>query len=131
MTERIIKFVGAVVGTGVFGVFFGFIAALIGALIMRGRLFGFGGLAGALGGIIIGYPLGVLVGIFVIKKIFHYSGSMWLGIVGVVLGGAVTVGLAEPLNLNLNPGILFTLFFLLIPLLCIAGFRLKKVDTQQ
>jgi len=124
--KKIGRFIGAVIGAGIFGVFFGFIAALIGVLIMQGRLFGFGGLAGALGGIIIGYPVGVIIGIVVIKRVFHYQGSIWLGIVGVVLGGAITIGLAEPLNLNLNPNVLFTVFFLLVPVLCTAGFRLKK-----
>lgn len=125
-TRKIVQFIGTVIGTGIFGVFFGFVAALIGALIMQGQLFGFGGLAGALIGIIIGYPVGVIIGIIVVKRIFHYRGSILLGIVGVVLGGAIPVGLAEPLNLNLNPTVLFVVFFLLVPVLCTAGFRLKK-----
>jgi len=124
--KKIVTFIGIVIGIGIFGVFFGFVAALLGAWIMQGRLFGLGGLAGALGGIIIGYPLGVIIGIIVVKRIFHYQGSILLGIVGVVLGGAITIGLAEPLNLNLNPTVLFTVFFLLVPVLCTAGFRLKK-----
>lgn len=124
--KRTIKFIGTVIGIGIIGVFFGFIAALIGALIMQGKLFGFGGLAGALGGIILGYPIGVIVGIIVIKKVFHYPGSILLGIVGGVLGGAITIALAEPLNLNLNPNVLFAIFFLIVPIMCTAGYRLKK-----
>ena len=126
--KGILRFMGTVIGIGIIGVLFGIIAALIGAFIMRGQLFGFGGLAGALGGIILGYPIGVIVGIIVIKKFFHYPGSILLGIAGGIVGGVIIIALAEPLNLNLNPNVLFALFFLLVPVMCTAGYRLKKGD---
>jgi hypothetical protein len=126
MIRPIIKFTIMIIGVGVSGLILGFGGALIGIQILKGELFGFGELAGALGGMIIGYPLGVIIGLVLVNKIFHRNGSLLFGITGSCLGAAITIGLVEPLNVNLSPNLLFTIFFLLVPLLGTIGFYLRK-----
>lgn len=126
MIKPIIKFITMFIGIGASGLILGFSGALIGIQILEGELFGFGELAGALGGMIIGYPLGVIVGLVLINKIFHYRGSLLFGITASCLGAAITISIVEPLNINLSPDLLFTLFFLLVPLLGTIGFYLKR-----
>ena len=116
---------GMVIFAAFTGLLFGFLGAIIGASIMRGELFGFGGLAGALGGMIVCYPSGAIIGIFLLSRYFHYRGTLWLGAVGCILGALATMGLAEPLNLNLDATLLFGIFFLLTPLLGTVGFHLR------
>jgi len=122
--KRIIKFVGMVMGLGIMGVVFGFLVALIGAVMLSGEIFGFGALVGAIGGMLLGYPIGVLVGIVVINWLFHYRGSILFGILGGFLGGVVTLGLGEVVGLD--PSLMFALFFLAVPVMCTVGYRLKK-----
>ncbi len=124
-SKRIAAYLGMIIFTAFTGFLFGFLGAIIGASIVRGDLFGFGALAGALGGMMVGYPLGVIIGIILVNKLLHYPGSLWLGVLGSILGAAITMGLAEPLNLNLNQALLFTGFFLAPPVLGTTGFHLK------
>ena len=124
-SKRIADSLGMIIFTAFTGFLFGFLGAIIGASIMRGELSGFGALAGALGGMMVGYPVGVIIGMILVNKLLHYPGSLWLGALGSILGTAVTMGLAEPLNLNLNQALLFTGFFLAPPVLGTAGFHLK------
>jgi hypothetical protein len=119
------SYFGMFLSAVVTGFIFGLIGALIGSAMLRGELFGFGDLAGALAGIIIGYPIGVIAGIFLVSRVAHYRGSVGLGFTGSILGGILTMGLAEPLNLNLNANLLFILFFIAPPLLGTIGFHLK------
>lgn len=123
--SKIGKFVKITLGTGLAGILLGVIAILLVALLMKESV-GFAALGLALGGILIGYPVGVIIGIILTKKVFHYRGSLLLGILGSVLGVAITMGAAEPLNLNTNPNILFAVFFLSVPILCTIGFLLKS-----
>jgi hypothetical protein len=116
---------GMFLSAAVTGFIFGLIGAFIGSVMLSGELFGFGGLAGALAGIIIGYPIGVIVGLFLLSRVAHYRGSLALGFTGSILGGILTMGLAEPLNLNINGNLLFALFFIAPPLFATIGFHLK------
>jgi hypothetical protein len=113
------------------GFIFGIIGAFIGSAMLRGELSGFSELTGALTGIIIGYPIGVIVGIFLVSRVAHYRGSLALGFTGSILGGILTMGLAEPLNLNINANLLFALFFIAPPLFATIGFHLKFKWLQQ
>jgi hypothetical protein len=119
------SYFGMFLSASVTGFIFGLIGAFIGAAMFRGELFGFGDLAGALAGIIIGYPIGVIAGIFLVSRVARYRGSVVLGFTGSILGGVLTMGLAEPLNLNINANLLFALFFIAPPLLGTIGFHLK------
>ena len=117
-------FIGLVMGTALVGFVFGLIAAFIGASIFQGDSGGFGSPVGALAGMIIGYPIGVMIGIFVISKLLRYRGSLLLGVVGSILGVVIPIGLAELLDLNANPDLLWVLILLMPPLLGTAGFHL-------
>ncbi len=126
LARNIVKFVIMTIGLGIIGIVFGLVGALIGGKVLGGDSFGFGALGLALGGIIIGYPVGIIVGIISIKKILHRRGSLLLGILGSIFGAVITLVVAEPLNLNSNPNLLFGVFFLSIPLFCLVGFFLRK-----
>jgi hypothetical protein len=124
-TRKWASYFGMFLSAAVTGFIFGLIGALIGAAMLRGELFGVGDLVGALAGIIIGYPIGVSAGIFLVSRVAHYRGSLALGFTGSILGGILTMGLAEPLNLNINSSLLFVLFFIAPPLFATIGFHLK------
>ncbi len=126
LARNIVKFVIMTIGLGIIGIVFGLVGALIGGKVLGGDSFGFGALGLALGGIIIGYPTGIIVGIVSIKKILHQRGSLLFGILGSIFGAIITIAVAEPLNLNSNPYLLFGVFFLSIPLFCLVGFFLKR-----
>ena len=126
LARIIVKFAFMAIGLGIIGIVFGVIGALIGGRVLGSDSVGFGALGLALGGIIIGYPTGIIVGIISIKKILHQRGSLLFGILGSIIGVVMTIALAEPLNLNSNPNLLFGVFFLSVPLFCSGGFLLKK-----
>jgi hypothetical protein len=110
--------------------FGGFVVAVPGLLIGArvGNSFGgFGDLVGAIAGMIFGYPLGVALGVLVFSRVFKFPGSPWLGALGAVLGMAVVLILAEPLNLNNNSNLMLGSMFLGTSLLATWGFHLKKV----
>ena len=123
---RIFKLVIMAIGLGVIGVAFALIGVLIGGRVLGGDSAGFGALGLAFGGLIIGYPTGVIVGIILIKRILHQRGSLLLGIVGSIMGAVIPIALAEPLHLNSNSNLLFGLFFLIVPVFCLVGFFLKR-----
>ena len=126
VTRKIVKFVIMTISLGVLGIVFGVIGALIGGRVLGSDSVGFGALGLAIGGVIIGYPTGIIVGIVALKKIFHQRGSLLLGILGSIVGAVITIGLAEPLNINSNPNLLFGTFLLSVPVFCVIGFLLKK-----
>ncbi len=126
LARSIVKFVIMTIGLGIIGIVFGLVGALIGGKVLGGDSFGFGALGLALGGIIIGYPTGIIIGIVSIKKILHRRGSLLLGILGSIFGAVITIVAAEPLNLNFNPNLLFGVFFLSVPLFCLVGFYLRR-----
>ncbi len=125
-----VLFIGKFVGLGIAGFVVGVAGALIGALLLKGELFGFGGLVGALAGMIIGYPIGVIAGIVLMTRVFHIRGSLLFGILGSTLGAVLTIGLAEPLKLNVKPNVLLSMFFLSVPLLGVAASYLKRASDK-
>ncbi|MFC1872483.1 hypothetical protein ACFLYV_02030 [Chloroflexota bacterium] len=125
-SRRLLVFGGIAVASVVCGVAVGALGGLIGAALMRGQLPGFGDLAGALMGIIIGYPVGVLIFFIVLRKAFKRRGSLVKGIAGTVIGAVAVMGLSEPLNLNVTPEVLFITFFLVSSMLGTVGFYLGR-----
>ena len=119
-----------VVGTGVVGGLMASVMGLILAFAMRDSLFGFGGLAGALMGILTGYPVGVNIGMILFWKLFKYQGSLWFGIPASILGAALPILLAEGLNLNISALWVFSLFFILSPLLGATAFYLGRKNRS-
>lgn len=126
LARNMVKFVIMTIGLGIIGIVFGLLGALIGGKVLGGDSFGFGALGLALGGIIVGYPTGIIVGIVLIRKILHQRGSLLLGIMGGIIGAIVTIVLAEPLHLNSNINLLFVIFLLIVPVFCLVGFYLRR-----
>ncbi|MFC1952140.1 hypothetical protein ACFLV8_00695 [Chloroflexota bacterium] len=124
--RNIIRFIIMTIGLGIMGIVFGVIGALIGSKVLGSNSVGFGDLGLAIGGVIVGYPTGIIVGIISIRKIFHQHGSLLLGILGSIIGAVIIMVLAEPLHLNSNTSLLFVAFFLAVPVFCLIGFFLKR-----
>ena len=120
------SFIRTALGIGILGIIVGIAGAIFGMSLMPG----FDGLAGALMGLIIGYPVGVIIGIIWANKVRHYYGSLLFGVIGSILGTLLAIGLEEPLNLNLDPIVLFGTFFLSVPLLTVIGFYLKSQPKE-
>ena len=118
-------------GTVFAGAVFCVIGILIGAALLRGELGGFGALAGGLLGGIIGFPLGVIGGIILLHRIFHYNGSLWFGILGVVVGIGLVIGLSGLFDLTENTDILFSCYILTPPLLCTVGYCLGRKKQEK
>ena len=121
----------SVFGMMLAGAFGGFMTAIPGIfmgarIVADNSLGGFEDLVGGILGMIVGYTLGVVLGIAVYSRFYKYQGSVGLAAVGTVLGVVLTLGLAEPLNLNANSNLLFGSFFLLTTGLATWGFHLKK-----
>ncbi|MDP2719971.1 MAG: hypothetical protein Q8P44_09135 [Dehalococcoidia bacterium] len=126
LAKNTASFVIMTIGLGVIGMMFAAAGTLVGGKVLGGDSSGFGALGLAIGGIIIGYLAGIIVGIALIKKILHRRGSLLLGIIGSLFGAVLILVLAEPLNLNSNPNLLFGVFFLTVPLFCLVGFFSKR-----
>jgi len=128
--RKYLWFIAMVISSGLTGLTVGIVAVLIGASIMRGQLFGLGGLIGGLWGVFLGYPLGVVAGMFLLKRFVRYQGSVIYGVIGCLIGAGVSFGLIGPMNIDVNPSILFSIFFISCPLLATAGFYLGKMRKQ-
>jgi hypothetical protein len=119
-----------VLGTTVTGLMLGFGAGFLLSYILKNNIAGWGGLVGAIMGIIVGYPLGIIIGQVIIKKGFHYEGSLLLGAIGAILGAALVMLLAEPLHLNVNSYVLFGTLFVVTTLLGTFGYHIKRKGTK-
>ena len=127
VSSKIIRFIIMAFVLAVIGIIFAITGAFIGGRILGSDSAGFGALGLAIGGILVGYPTGIIVGILLIKKLFHQKGSVLLGLIGGIIGTVATVALAEPLNLNSNSYLLFGAFFVLVTGLSLGGFYLKSI----
>ena len=79
-----LKVLGVVAGSSViFGSLVGFLTFIWG--VTTGDVFA--GLGAVVIGVVVGYPIGVLVGIILVRKVFRYKGSFIFGILGFILGG--------------------------------------------
>ncbi len=115
-------FLGMVVVIGLVGIALGLLAAVIGIAILGGEG-DFGALAG-LGGMAIGYPIGVILGVLLVNKFLHYRGSLLLGVVGSLLGAVFNYVLVKYLNLNLSLNLLLAIALLAPAILGAAGYHL-------
>jgi hypothetical protein len=116
-----------VTGTACTGAAFAYLAAFIGAQVLRGGSIGFASLGIVLLLMITGYLIGVIAGIVLTDRIIHYRGSLLLAVPGSILGcGVVFVLAADPLNLNPNIGVLVTCLCIFPPLVGTTGFHLGR-----
>jgi hypothetical protein len=123
--KDILKFFGMAIGTGAIGMFLGFGAGYVLAILMHNQGSGWGDLVGAIIGLFVFYPVGVALG-QVIFKIRHYHGSLLLGIAGIVGGVFLTIVLNSLIHLNKNTALLLGTYFVLIPILGVAGYHMGR-----
>lgn len=114
------------IGIAIIGIAFAIAGAFIGGRVLGSDMVGFGALGLAIGGILVGFPLGTIVGLVLLRKVFHQKGSIWLGMLGAIIGTVATVVLSEPLNLNAHINLLLGVFFTIVPSLTLGGFYLTK-----
>ena len=126
ISGKMIRFIIMAFVLAVTGIIFAITGAFIGGRILGSDAAGFGALGLAIGGILVGYPTGIIVGILLVKRLFHQKGSVLLGLMGGIIGTVATIALSEPLNLNSNSYLLFGTFFVLVTGLSLGGFYLKK-----
>jgi len=93
---------------------------------MRNDSAGFGALGLALGGAMLGYPLGAMSGLFIFKRVLRVKGSLPLGIIGALVGVAVPVAIASITNAGLEPDVLIVVYFITVPLLCALGYLARS-----
>jgi len=72
----------------------------------------------------LGYPLGVIGGLFVLKRVLRIPGSIAVGVAGAIVGVALSLGLANLVNQAGDPGMAVVLYFVLVPALAAIGLRL-------
>ena len=131
ISRRIVVFISMLLAIAIVGAVFGFLAAMLGAQLLKDDFTNLSGIAGILAGMVVGYPLGVAIGIFLFNKVLNYRGSLLFGAIGSVLAAAFLIGLAEPLNLNNNPDLLWILIVITSPLIGTFGFHLKRFGKPE
>ena len=124
MLKTISKTFGVVAGTG-FGV--ACVAGLITGVIFSGDPNAGSTILGV--GTVIGYQIGVIVGIVIVNKYLHYQGSPLFGIIGVIMGGVIPYFMFDYVVIGthlLNDIASWILVFTATPLLGTLGYRLFK-----
>ena len=122
LTIKVVRFIGLVVGLAVCGAVFAVIGGFVGGGIVGENNFGALGLA--ILGVVAGYFLGNILGMVLIKRFIHPHGSILLGILGSIAGVTITVVVGIMLDPNIN--LFFWIALISVPVLCLAGFYLKR-----
>ena len=115
-----------VVGTAALGILTGIVIGAILAFAFGGRLAGWDTLAIIGVGVIFGYPLGIILGQLITYKWRRYPGSLPMGIAGVIVGAAATLGIAYLLYPNVAVSLSMPAYFVLTPLAGAAGYHLRS-----
>jgi len=123
---KIFMFIIMMIALAAIGATFAVGGAFIGGRILGGNTEGFGALGLAIGGALVGYPLGIIVGLVLLKKLFHIRGSLLLGVSGAIIGTLAIVSLSEPLNLNSNINLLVGSFVLVVTGLSVGGLHIRR-----
>lgn len=117
-------FLTEVLGGATMGVFFALGGVLISTQMIPEGSMGWDEIAGALGGVLLGYPLGVAVGTFFAGKRMKQDGSFVFTLLGSILGTVLVFALAAPLGLTDTSNALWLLFVFIPPLLASLGNHL-------
>ena len=123
---KIFRFIIMMIALAAIGATFAVGGAFIGGRIIGGNAEGFGALGLAIGSALVGYPLGIIVGLVLLKKLFHIRGSLLLGVSGAIIGTLAIVSLSEPLNLNSNINLLVGSFVLVVTGLSVGGLHIRR-----
>ncbi len=121
-THGAARFFLTAVGIAASGLVCALVLVLAVSLLMRNDSSGFGALGLALGAAMLGYPLGGVAGLFLLRRVVRMSGWLLLGIIGAFVGAAVPVGIASIANGSIEPDVLIGVYFVSVPVLCAIGF---------
>ena len=127
LVKKITVFVGMVVVIGLCGAVLSLIAALVAVFIVGGGLTGFSRMIYALAGILLGYPVGVILGIILVNRFIHYNGSIKFGIICTITGWVIVIALFRPLNIITDANLLFSLILIVTPVFGTIGFHLVNL----
>jgi hypothetical protein len=123
--KDVFKFLGMAIGTGVSGLVVSFGTAFSLAVLLRNTQNGWGGLAGLVIGLVFFYPVGVILG-QIIFKLWHFRGSLLLGIAGVILSVLLIVALNYWLHVTTNSKTLLFVLYICAPLFGAVGYYLGR-----
>ena len=124
--RKTLRFVLTAIGLGIIGLAFSLGGALLGGRVIAGNSPGFAALGLAISGMLLGYPVGVIISLVLLKRLLHQAGSLWLGIAGCFVGLGIWIISATIFRLDTNSTLLLYFFFLIVPVLSLAGFQMKK-----
>lgn len=89
---------------------------------VSGRHFGFGALGIVITAIMIGYPVGAIAGLLLLRKKPDVKGSLLFGILGCIIGASLTVLLAGALTIRFEPDALLGVYAVSVPALGAFGY---------
>src|SRR5690349_18124621 len=101
------------------------VTGLVAARLFGGANDGWGDLIGAVLGSLLGYALGAAIGVYAAGRRLTGRGSIWLSLLGSVLGVLLVALAAEPLRLNSNPTLLQAAFVVVLPLVATLMFNYR------
>ncbi len=122
-----VLFIAMVLATAASGLIAGFGTGWVLANLWSNAVEGWGGLIGAVVGFLLFYPVGVFLG-QVIFKLFHFRGSLLLGLAGIFAGALVSIVANAVWH---NPNVLIGGLIVLIPLLGTAGYLLGRARPRE
>lgn len=127
--KNVLTFVITAVVMTVLGLLLGMAGAMIGA--HSASPTGFEALGVAIIGMVTGYVLGAVMGLFLLKYTVHVYGSVLLGVFAAVAWTFVSIGVAELMNrFHDASSVIVVLMFLLIPTVSLSGFYLKRAAAS-
>jgi len=106
------------------GLLLAFLGAVVGGALSGNR--GLQSVAATLGGMFLGFPLGVGVAMGFVAYRLHCHPRPWLGIVGAIVGVALVVLLADPTGLNRNAELLLAVVVVTCLILAWAALHLPQ-----
>ena len=128
-SERVLNLVlrifGMALAIGSSGLVLGAGAGFLLSVLMRNQSGGWGNLVGAIIGLLIFAPTGVVLGLMIFK-IRHYRGSLLLGIAGVGLGEFLTFSFYHLLLAQVSSAVLILCFLVPAPVLGSVGYHMGK-----
>lgn len=125
-----VRSIGVVLLQGVAGVIAGGLLAVcggwVGPFLSSEANNGWNDLIGSVLGALAGYALGAPLGVGAAAALLNQRGRPLLSMLGSILGGVLTLLLAEPLHLNQNSNLLVTMYALLVLVGALGGFHLRR-----
>ena len=123
-----LKISGMVLAIGACGFVLGAGAGFMLSVLMRNQSGGWGGLLGVIFGMLLFFPIGVILGL-IIFKIRRYRGSLLLGIAGVVLGEVLTFSFYHLLLARGSSAVLISGFLVPESILGALGYHLGRKNN--